>query len=129
MRAILINPQDETVTEVEWNGDYKHIYRLIDAACFDCVRLGDKAENTIYVDDEGLLNGKARDVGMFRVDGDNPAYLAGKGLILATDKEGESVGTDLTLESVRAIVAFGYCVRTPNNEIHFTNGAQAWRIK
>lgn len=111
MRAILINPKDQTITEIEFIGDYKRIQQLIDADCFDCVRLGDEEENTIYVDDEGLINGVAQRVGMFRVDGDNPAYLAGKGLILATDAEGESAATKLDIEELRKIVAFGEMVR------------------
>jgi hypothetical protein len=107
MRAILINPQDQTITEVEFNGDYRHINQLIEADCFTAVRLGDKEENTIYVDDEGLLTDKPYVVGMFRVDGDYPAYLAGKGLILATDKRGNSVATKLDIEELKARIVFG----------------------
>ena len=112
MRAILIDPKEQTITEVEYNGDYKHINTLIDARCFDCVRLGDKDENTIYVDDEGLMNGTIENVGMFRVDGHNPAYLAGKGLILATDKEGESVACTLDIKAFADRIAFGLPART-----------------
>lgn len=111
MRAILINPQDCTITEVDYTGEYSNIYTHIEAQCFDCVRFGDKQGNTIFVDDEGLLNGKVSDVGMFRVDGDFPAYLAGKGLILATDAEGESVATDMDIEELRKKIAFGRPVR------------------
>lgn len=107
MRAILIDPTNQTVTEVEHSGHYKAIQHIIDARCFDCVRLGDEEEHTIYVDDEGLLNGKVREAGMFRYDGDNPAYLAGKGLILATDREGDSVAATMTLDEVKSKVSFG----------------------
>ena len=102
MRAILINPQDKTITEVDYNGDYHHIYRLIDATCFDCVRID--ARETIYIDDEGLINGKGNEVGFFYVKGDRPVALAGKGLILSTDDEGKSVGTELTVDAVRAMI-------------------------
>lgn len=109
MRALLIDPKTQTIAETTYTGDYKHIYTLIESSLFDVVRLGDKEENTIFVDDEGLINGKADpDVcGMFRVDGDNPAYLAGKGLMLATDSDGESVGTTMPLETLRERIAFG----------------------
>jgi hypothetical protein len=107
MRAILINPQDQTIPEVEYNGDYKNIYTHIDAKSFDCVRFGDKEDNTIFVDDEGLLTDKPYTVGMFRVDGKYPAYLAGKGLILANNAAGESVATKLDIEELRARIVFG----------------------
>lgn len=102
MRGILINPQDRTITEVEYNGDYRQIYALIDADLFDCVRIDEK--ETIYVDDEGLINGKARSVGLFYFTGDNPVVLAGKALILSTDDEGESIATNMTVEQVAARV-------------------------
>jgi hypothetical protein len=129
MRAILIDPQNEAVTEVEYDGDYKSICKLIDAELFDCVRLGDGAENTIYVDDEGLLNGKRNTVGMFRVEGGNPAYLAGKGLILATDSEGESIGTELTLEEVRGWVAFGCMALGNERSVRFISETRTWRVE
>ena len=35
MKAILINPHKETITEVEYSGNYKEIYDLIDCRTFD----------------------------------------------------------------------------------------------
>ncbi len=138
MRAILIDPSNKTITEVEHQGDFRNIQRLIEADCFDCVRLGTGDEDTIFVDDCGLLNGKAQEVGMFRVEGNNPAYLAGKALILATDREGDSVGTDLTLEHMQTIIAFGEPANL-NGVLMFVEGgatianilqgARKWRIE
>lgn len=107
MRAILINPQDCSVTEVEYTGNYKNINEHIGADYFDIVRIGDENEHTIFVDDNGLNNDTVERIGMFRVEGDYPAYLAGKGLILATDDEGESVAASMELDAVRAMIAFG----------------------
>lgn len=111
MRAILIDPLTKSITEVTYTGDYRNIYTHIGADCFDCVRLGDKNENTIYVDDNGLNNGAGHRIGMFRVEGRNPAYLAGRGLILGTDNSGESVATDLDIEELKTRIAFGEPVR------------------
>ena len=36
MFGYLINPNDRTVKAVEYSGDYKDIYKLIDASTFDC---------------------------------------------------------------------------------------------
>ena len=130
MRAILINPQDQTITEVDYTGDYKNIYEHIDADCFDCVSFGDKERHTIFVDDNGLNNGKALQVGMFRVDGEYPAYLAGKGLILATDDEGESVAATMTLEYLNNLIAFGECARMGSTIIFFEHDTgRYWRVE
>jgi len=91
MKAILINPFEETITEVEYTGDYKQIYDLIDCRTFDCVRLCESDD--LYVDDEGLL----KDNRYFSWSGRN---FAGKGLILAHNDEGESVGTTYDLHEV-----------------------------
>lgn len=99
MKAILINPQTRTISEVEYNGDFHHIYALIDATCFDCVRIDSK--ETIYVDDEGLINGKANTVGLFYFKGGYPVVLAGKGLILSTDDDGDAIATAFTVEQIK----------------------------
>ena len=126
MRAILIDPSTQTITEVDYNGDYKQIYTFIDAASFDCVQLNES--DTIYVDDEGLLNDAVSRISMFRVDGDNPAYLAGKGLVLGTNEEGESIGTELSLVALSNIVAFGRPERL-NGHMYFVSDHAYWEIK
>ena len=35
MRAVYIDPYDETVSEVDYNGDFKEIYNLIDCSTFE----------------------------------------------------------------------------------------------
>lgn len=100
MKAILINPFDQTVTEVEYSGDYRDIYKLIDAQCFDVARLPHR--DGIFVDDEGLLNGTTH----FFQHEDYPNPLAGKGLIIGCDEEGESVDCKTTLNEVKAKVSF-----------------------
>ena len=98
MKAILINSFDESVSEVDYNGDYKEIYNLIDCDTFDVVPLDDT--NDMYVDDEGLLKNPNR---YFKY---GQRTLAGKGLILAHDDEGESVGTTLNSAEVFENVKF-----------------------
>ena len=51
---------------------------------------------TLYVDDEGLYAENQR---FFTWDG-YPKPLAGRGLILGTDEEGESIDTDMEPEDV-----------------------------
>jgi len=109
MREILIDPKTRTISEVEYTGDYKNINEHIKADCFDIVRIDDS--ETIFVDDNGLSNGVAEDVGFFRFDGENPIALAGYGLILATNRAGDSVASKLALDDVRKRVTFGIPAR------------------
>jgi hypothetical protein len=53
MRAILLDAKTRTVSEVDYDGDYKSIYGLIGCQCFTVVQLGNGDD--LYVDDEGLL--------------------------------------------------------------------------
>jgi len=97
MKGILINPYDETIKEVEYTGDYREIYSLIECRVFDCVRL--TIENDMFIDDEGLLlRGVQR---YFSIKDRN---YAGKALLLAHDDEGESVATTFTLEEAKDMV-------------------------
>lgn len=113
MKTIVINPKDRTITEAEYNGDFKEIYTLLSfedfgVDTFTAVRI-DESE-TIFVDDNGLINDNGNYNGFFYVKGDYPVMLAGKGVILATDAEGESIGTKLTLDQVKNMILFGHPV-------------------
>lgn len=96
MKGILINPHEETITEVEYSGNYKEIYDIIDCRTFDCVRL--TIENDMYVDDEGLLINNQK---YFSIKDRN---YAGKALLLAHDDEGESIATTFTLQEAKDMV-------------------------
>lgn len=113
MKAILIDPFDRNITEVEYSGDFKEIYQHIDCQLFDVVRID--RTNSIFVDDEGLISGKAQ--AFFKIDG-YPEPLAGKGLMLGADDEGESISPSLTLNEVRGMVDFVVPVRI-NGQIVF----------
>lgn len=94
MRAILINPFNHTITEVNYTGDFEDIYLLIDCDTFTCVTVNERYD-TLYVDDEGLINGKEQ--AFFGWMG-YPQPLAGKALLLGTDMNGESVDTTFSLD-------------------------------
>ena len=95
MKAILINPFDETVKEVNILGNIEDIYLLTECSTFDVVALSDKDD--LYVDDEGLL----KDNRYFTIYGKT---LAGKGLIMAHDVEGNSISTTLSLQEIKDVV-------------------------
>jgi len=91
MRAILIDPFTKTITEVEYSGDYKQIYKLINCDTFTVSCLSDADD--LFLDDEGLL----KDNRYFTWNG-HP--FAGKGLILAHDDEGDTISTTYDLHEV-----------------------------
>lgn len=106
MRAILINPLEQSITEVEYNGDFRNIYEHLKCDTFDVVRLNNKDD--VFVDDNGLLtfpNPHGYFIWM-REDGKPYGPLAGRGLILGLNHEGESIATDMSLDEVKRKVRF-----------------------
>jgi len=55
MRAILIDPFNKTVTEVEYDGDIKTAYKLTGCELLTVSYIG-QGNDGIFVDDEGLFN-------------------------------------------------------------------------
>ena len=98
--TVLIDPINRTVTKVHYRGEYKHIYELIDAKCYDCARIN-KHGDGLFVDDEGLF----KEEQAFFLHADYPQPLAGKALLLGCDMEdGETVAPHDTLEDTIAKV-------------------------
>ena len=100
MRAILIDPFNQTVTQIEYDGNFESIYKLIDADCFDCARI--TKMDGIFVDDGGLL----KDPTHFFLHSEYPSPLAGKGLIVGCDYNGDSADTATNAEETKAKVRF-----------------------
>ena len=100
MRAILINPENKTVTEVDYSGDYRDIYKLIGCRTFDIVRIPTGLDG-IYIDDEGLYAEKQtfwkyRHNGIYA-----PIKLVNKGLVLGCNDEGNTIAPDSTVEDIK----------------------------
>ena len=105
MKAYLIDPYEQSVSEVEYNGDYNQIYKLIDATTFDVARIANG--DSIYIDDEGL----SKDWQEFFMHKDYGNPLAGKGLVLGCNDEGDSTEPACTLEQLRGQVGFGFPIQ------------------
>lgn len=101
MRAFLIDPYKMHVSEVDYSGDYKQIYKFIQANCFDAAYVGPKT--SIFVDDNGLLNNPTH---FFAFKG-YPQPLAGYGLVTDYNpKTGNTVGCHMTLQEVLENIIF-----------------------
>ena len=101
MRGILIDPTARSVTEVDYSGDYKQIYKLCNFDLFECAQIDE--EHTLFIDEEGLLKNNSD---FFRIVGDPPRSFAGKGQVLGLNYEGESVGSQLTVDDIKERVKF-----------------------
>ncbi len=108
MKAILIDTKNKEIKEVEHDDTLKNIYKLVDCATFDVVNIDNT--NGIYVDDEGLF---VEEPLFFIYHGTNHdgfhgriQPLAGNGLILGVDSEGNSIAPTVTLKEVKEAVDF-----------------------
>ena len=101
MKAYLIDPLNKIVSVVDYNGDYQTINKLINSQRGSDAVYGFRNEDTLYVDDEGLLT-KENYCFEFTYDNGHVAPLMGKALVLGTDAEGESVAVKSSLEEVES---------------------------
>lgn len=113
MKAIAINPFDQTVEEIEVSGGLQSIYEQIDSDVFDLVRIDEK--NWIYVDDMGWWREPAKLYGFHWNGYVNP--LIGKAIIM-----GDAQSTSLDLETVKSKVHFlGLLTRDKMPPVTFTS--------
>ena len=104
MKALLIDPKDNTIRTISYDGDYMTIYKFLDCRTFDAVYPFDN-EDTIFVDDEGLLKG-ANYHWTVLTDRGKLITLVGKGLVLGSDAEGESVDCKTTISQLSQRINF-----------------------
>lgn len=106
MKAILIDVHSQTIKEVEIEKNASvnigHIYEHLKCDCFTSVGIDEN--NDIFVDDEGLL--KLTPLSKFFLYKGYPQPLAGNGLIVGIDEEGDSVEPTLTIQQVAENVIF-----------------------
>ena len=105
MKAILINPKLQTINYVDYSGDYRDISKLTECTTFTAVYPFDNCEDTIYLDDEGLLK-SSNYCFTFRCDDGRNQPLMGNALILGTDDEGESKDVESTIEIIQDRTVF-----------------------
>lgn len=102
MKAILIDVKEKVVKEVEYS-HWTEVRELLDCDFFTAVTLNEKGD-AIYVDDEGLLTLTPESM-FFSIEG-NPQYLAGNGLVVGIEENGESKEPNVTLEEIQEKVRF-----------------------
>jgi len=112
-KAILIDSQKKTVTEVEVGEGIQDIYKHLNCQAFDAVDLDENV--TCYVDDEGLCKDAYIDDdgvkhnmhGFTLIKFGEDSILMGNGLVLGLDPEtGESIDSPLSVEQVTKLLIF-----------------------
>ena len=107
MRAILINPMQESIRHISYDGDYKSIYRIIQCTTFEALSPFDNGD-TLWIDEEGLLKESNF---AFKIKADDEKKfpwqtVLGSALILGTDAEGESIECKSKLDDIKSRVTF-----------------------
>lgn len=106
MRGILIDPWLKQIKEVECGEGIEDMYRLMSNPLGPkvdvfCIGLSWPNGDVLYVDDEGLLK---RGMRLFDPGRRDRQPLAGNGLILGSDNEGNSVDAKMLLTEVQTMI-------------------------
>ena len=101
MRAIIVNPEDRTITETEIDGSLKTLQQIV-GGLIEPVYQGLDDNHHCYVNEEGLLD-DPQYFFMFK-DGHQP--LAGHGVILSTTDGGGEAPCTLSLDWVKERATF-----------------------
>ena len=107
MKAILINPKEEIIRVISYDGDYKSIYQILECRMFECVYPFDNGD-TLFIDEEGLLKDSNYS---FSIKADDKKQfpwqtVMGKALVLGTDAEGEMIECKSKLEDIKNQIKF-----------------------
>lgn len=87
MKALLIDPAQKTVTEIELDGSLTSIYKVLNCSLITSV-VSFPNEDTMYADDEGLYADEITG-GIMLPDWSYP--VVNKILVMGTNKNGDSV--------------------------------------
>lgn len=96
----LINPFDQTIAPVYYDGELSSMYALLQC---NCVTVAGCPRYDLFVDDEGLFKPEQKHFFCF----DYPSQpLAGMALVAGCDSQGNAVPPDITLEELEDRIMF-----------------------
>ena len=116
MKAILIDPKAKQVMQIDYSGDYRHIYEHLSfinsfgnshkVRTFDIVRTPTGGDG-IYVDAEGLY-APAEDKHWYNIKyNDQDMMLVNRSLVIGCDDEGDSKDCVSTVEDIKGRITWG----------------------
>jgi len=112
MKAYFINPVVRSITRICHDAsDYRNIDKAIGCEYFTAVDLCRNTCDAVYVDDEGLINGRRDTHGEFWLTVQTPRgpythQLMGCGLVLGCDPEGDTCAAEIQLHELEAMISF-----------------------
>ena len=95
MKAFLILPAHQKIEEIFYKGGYKEINKLLDIST--CTAVGLYPDEVAYIDDDGLFNDKHH----YWIHKNFPTPLAGPGLFVGTDEEGNDIAPSTSIDQLR----------------------------
>ena len=101
MRAIIINPEDRTISETDVDGSLETLQHIV-GGLIEPVHQGLDEHHHCYVNEEGLLENPQH---FFMFEGGHQP-LAGNGVILAETDDGDEAPCTLALDHVKERVKF-----------------------
>ena len=105
MKAILIDAENKTVTEVEYDGNIDTIYKMLKCDHFEGVHLDNG--DCIYVDGEGLWGDCKNWFHLPTIPHRMPNPVTGNGLIVGTNfKTGNSISCTSLIENIKQDIKF-----------------------
>ena len=107
MNAIKIDAENRVIKYVQIGSDYKEIYELLglECSCFTAPYIF-RNDDTIYVDDEGLLSSMSLPGWVFFGEDGTVWKFVGNGLILGGDGNGDNAPVKSSLGDIGARVDF-----------------------
>lgn len=106
-RVILIDPREQHISELEWNGSLDALHALIDGAetlgHFGLAAFDDRHLDCGWIDDAGLSRGKPI-YAFLLPTGKDP--VGGKCVIIGADERGETASCRIPIEVLRQDVTW-----------------------
>lgn len=106
MKGILIDVNNRTITEIQVNNVdgncLSDLYKNIGCDLVELIDIDD--DNCVFFDEEGLLKLTEKS-NFFLFDG-YPQPIAGNGVILGFNEEGDSIDTTLSVEEIKTKIKF-----------------------
>ena len=106
LNGILIDPFLKKITNVKVKNDLKDFYRHLDCNMVEVVSFGDV--NDLWVDEEGLLKRDQRFFKVHNLPFGHHGVIAGRGLILGSNREGDTISCDLSIENVLPRISWDF---------------------
>ena len=105
MKTILIDPKLQTINHVDYNGDYKQIYKFLECSTYSAIYPFEKSLDALFHDDNGSL-GNSNYYFKFTHDSGYQSLIGGNGLIIGCDDEGESKHVETSIDEIKKRVSF-----------------------